>query len=414
MSTYADRLASFTKWPHTSPTAERMARAGFIHTPTNEHPDNMRYSRCSDDKGNLYNWKPDDDPAIQQHIHHLRCSRLWLVFPLTGRQMPSTKDIGFFDPSLAYNFPKLCLFRSVNVFYNHIKRLRFFEDDILDVLPSYLRGDALKWLNQSKHRELAVCLSAMRTRFWQQAPLDGPPEGPPAARFQRQAPPEAPPRAPEYHHCKLCNASFSSTARLMRHAQENICNKPCCRHCEKVFSSKNQLHRHLREECRKQTRSSSASLSKSSTRSSTPSSTACSSTCSPISLPAPLPAPSPPPRYRVISPSPPAYLTIADLSARYAKPPYLNVDDLFRIFGGSSTTTKSSATTKSLITIASDDPYTRPFILLKKSIGSMQIWELGIATSYHQVTRAQCFPPRCGRPPLLLDIDKRQAMPNLA
>ena len=32
-------------------------------------------------------------------------------------------------------------------------------------------------------------------------------------------------------------------------------------------------------------------------------------------------------------------------------------------------------------------------------------WELGIDTSYHQVLRAQCFPPRC-RPPTLLNTDK--------
>ena len=144
MSTYADRLASFTAWPYASPTPEQLARAGFIHMPTNEHPDNVRCSRCSDDEGNLCDWKPEDDPKLQLHIHHLRCSKLWLVFPLAGRKTPSTSDIGFFDPSLTYDFPELCLFRNVNVFCDRIKRLKFFEDDILDVLPSCLRGEALE------------------------------------------------------------------------------------------------------------------------------------------------------------------------------------------------------------------------------------------------------------------------------
>ena len=402
MSTYADRLATFTGWPHVSPTAERMARAGFIHRPTSEHPDNVRCSRCSDSEGNLCNWKLDDDPAIQRHIHHLRCSRLWLVLPLAGRKLPSTSDLGFFDPSLAYDFPELCLFQNVKIFCDRIKRLRFDEGDILDVLPSCLRGEALEWFNQSKHRELAACLGALRARFWQQAPpeppqapLKGPPEAPP------EAPPQQAPQRIDYHRCKLCNASFSSIARLMRHAQEDICSKPSCRHCEKVFSSKNQLHRHLREECQKQRhRSSPSPSSRSSPRSSTPSSTACSSACSPISSPAPSPASSPPPRYRAISPSPPAHLTMADLSARYAKPPCLSIDDLFRMFGGSSATAKSS------ITITIDDPFIRPFVSFIKSLASTQKWDLGLATSHHQIALAQCSAPRsicerCRRPPLL-------------
>ncbi len=426
-SSYADRLASFTAaWPHASPTPQDLARAGLSHRPTKEHPDNVICKECKD---YLCDWKADHDPKIQLHIEHYRCSSLWLVLPTTDRKMPSASDIGFFDPSLQYDFPDLCLFQNVKIFCNRIRRLKFFETDILDLLPKCLRGEALIWLNQSKHWDLAACLGAMRARFWQappeappgappqaqQAPLkapQAPPEGPPEAP---QAPPEAPPRAPDYHNCKLCNASFSSIARLIRHTQENICNKPPCRHCETVFSSKNQLHRHLREECRKQTRSSSASSSRSSSRSSfkssSQSSTACSSTCSPISSPAPSPASSPHLRYQAISPSPPSYLTVADLSARFAKPPYLKVDDLFRMFG------PRSASTKSSITIASDDPFARPFVLLKKSMGSTQTWELGLATSRHQIAQAQCSAPRsicerCRSP--LFDIDKRHAMPDLA
>ena len=248
MSTYADRLASFTAWPHASPTPEQLARAGFIHTPTNEHPDEVS-CKCGEGD-NLCDWQPDNDPVIQRYIHHLRCSRLWLIFPLVGRKQPSASDLGFFDLLLAYDFPDLCLFRNVNVLCDRIKRLKFFEDDILNVLPSCLRGEALEWFNQSKHRDLAVCLSAMRARFWQQAPLepqqaplDGPSEGPLAARFQRQAPPEGPPQqAPQlidYHHCKLCNTSFSSIAYLIQYTQENICNKLYYRYYEKIFLFKN-------------------------------------------------------------------------------------------------------------------------------------------------------------------------------
>ena len=142
MSTYADRLASFTTWPHTSPTPKQMARAGFIHMPTSEYPDRVICMTCED---NLYDWKPEDDPKLKLHIHHLRCSPLWLVLATTERKKPSISDIGFFNPSLAYDFPELCLFQNVKTFCDRIRRLRFFETDILDLLPSCLRGDALKW-----------------------------------------------------------------------------------------------------------------------------------------------------------------------------------------------------------------------------------------------------------------------------
>ena len=166
----------------------------------------------------------------------------------------------------------------------------------------------------------------MRARFSQasqQAPQSSQ-EAPPQAISQIAC------QAPEYHHCKLCNASFSSMARLIRHAQEGICDKLSCRHCDTVFLSKNRLHRHLREECQKQMHRQPASSSLSSS--------ACSPTGSPKSLfqPSPSPSPlSPPPQYRVLSPPPPIYrnfLTVKDLYTRYA-PQYLKIGDLFRIFG---------------------------------------------------------------------------------
>ena len=166
MSTYADRLASFTAWPHASPTPEQMARAGFRYTPTNEYQDNMSYS-CGDGGYDLCGWKLDDDPKLQLHIHNYHYSRLWMVLVITERKMPFMKDIGFFDPSLQYDFPELCLFQNVKTFCDRIRRLRFCETDILDVLPSCLRGEALTWFrSQSKYQELAVCLGAIRARFW--------------------------------------------------------------------------------------------------------------------------------------------------------------------------------------------------------------------------------------------------------
>ena len=469
MSTYADRLATFTNaWPHASPTPTNLAEAGWIFEPESEYLDEVA---CEDCDRCLFNFKPGCDLKMLYIGHSRSCrrySKLAVVqnsvasppkdsqgsaqkapqkappqlAPKPSPKKPSPKDIGFFDSSLQQDFPELCLFHNVDIFCDRIELCRpeFGETNILELLPKCLRGEALKWFNQSECQDLATCLQALKARFSQASQRAQQPASQPASSQtapQAPQPMGSPHQPPEYHHCKLCNASFSSLTRLMQHAQENICNKPRCRHCEMVFSSKNRLHQHLREKCPKQVHTRRSS-SKSSPPPSPPTSPlpeenravlACSPICSPpcssaysstprIPPPAALPeenrvsppaspAPSPPPRYQAISPPPPAYLTIADLSARYAAPPYLKVDDLFRMFGGPSATIKSST-----ITITIDDPFVRPFVF-KKSRGSTQIWELGMATSHHQIARAHCFPPRCRRPPLL-NTGKRQAMPNLA
>ena len=56
-------------------------------------------------------------------------------------------------------------------------------------------------------------------------------------------------KAQQYHKCTICMASFSSISRLLSHSQSASCGKPSCKHCEEVFESKNQLHKHIREEC---------------------------------------------------------------------------------------------------------------------------------------------------------------------
>ncbi len=413
MSIYDECLASFSSWPHTSPAPEDLARLGLSHRPTSKMPDNVICKKC---KTCLCDWEPEDDPELELHILHQSCSRLWKSengSPISLSE-PLPKDIGFFDPSLQHDVPELCLFQNAYTFCDHVKRCRFVAADILELLPKCLRGQALTWFRDSKHRDLAGCLRAMRARFPQAAPQA-------SQQAPQQASPQKAPQPIEYHYCKLCNASFSSMTRLIQHAQENVCNKPSCRHCEMVFSSKNRLHHHLREGCQKW-------MHRQPSFSPSPS-PACSPTCSPayspVSLPAPRilspaplpeenraslppsPSPSPPPKFRAISPPPPTYknyLTVDDLYARYAAPPYLKMDDLFRMFR------RRSAPTTSTITIRIDDPFVRPFVLPKKSIGSTQIWELGMITSHHQIPRAQCFPPRC-RPPTLLNTEKRQASP---
>ena len=184
----------------------------------------------------------------------------------------------------------------------------------------------------------------------------------------------------DYHICKLCNAAFSSIARLICHTQNSTCNKPRCKLCEQTFASKNQLHQHLRTECKysrnNRIQSSKCDLSSESPQrlaaprsaastlipAKTPHSAETSSSKPTViarSAPATPPA-TPPPTYRAISPPPPAYkatkayLTIEDLYMRYAPlkalrsarqsahqsacskatrvSSYLTINDLFRRF----------------------------------------------------------------------------------
>ena len=139
----------------------------------------------------------------------------------------------------------------------------------------------------------------------------------------------------DYHICKLCNAAFSSIARLICHTQNITCNKPRCKLCEQTFASKNQLHQHLRTECKysKNNRQSSNSAARKTALSPylparTSHSVETSSSRPTVSAmptaPATPPA-TPPPTYRAVSAPPPAYkaakkayLTIEDLYMRYA------------------------------------------------------------------------------------------------
>ena len=66
MPTYEERLATFTSWPHVSPTPQPadLATAGFIYAPTHSFRDNVKCSTC---RRNLDGWEPDDN-AITEHL----------------------------------------------------------------------------------------------------------------------------------------------------------------------------------------------------------------------------------------------------------------------------------------------------------------------------------------------------------
>ncbi|KAL2045128.1 hypothetical protein ABVK25_012197 [Lepraria finkii] len=319
MSTYTECLASFVSWPHTSPTPEALAEAGFSHMPIAGCADNVVCRICNT---RLFDWEPEDDPEFEHLIYSGSCRRfqkrpLKTPTPKTipkPTPKPTPKDIGFLDLSLQHDFPDLYLFHDVQAFSYRIEQCQseFLEADILALLPKCLRGKALTWFNQSRsNQDLSKCKQAMKAQFQQAAPQAAPQPAPQPMESSQ---------APKYHYCKLCNASFSSTARLIRHTQESNCNKPACNRYNQIFTSRNQLYEHLRTKC--SAANPTATLPLPQKRLSTPAT----------------PPATPPPRYRMISPPPPVYkvvknfLTIEDLYIRYA-PQYLKVDDLFRMFG---------------------------------------------------------------------------------
>ena len=53
-----------------------------------------------------------------------------------------SKNIGFFDLSLQYNFPKLRLYHDVNIFVNQISCDQYHEADIVQLFPKCLRDAA--------------------------------------------------------------------------------------------------------------------------------------------------------------------------------------------------------------------------------------------------------------------------------
>ena len=58
------------------------------------------------------------------------------------QEVPTPKDIGFFDPSIQHDFPKLRLYHDVNVFVDQVPCDQYHEADIIKLLPKCLRGAA--------------------------------------------------------------------------------------------------------------------------------------------------------------------------------------------------------------------------------------------------------------------------------
>ncbi|KAL3051227.1 hypothetical protein OYC64_001489 [Pagothenia borchgrevinki] len=73
MYSYENRLKTFEGWPfeeNCSCTPDNMAKAGFIHTPSDNCPDIAMCFFCLKE---LEGWEPDDDPEKEHKSHSAAC-----------------------------------------------------------------------------------------------------------------------------------------------------------------------------------------------------------------------------------------------------------------------------------------------------------------------------------------------------
>ncbi|CAH3174183.1 unnamed protein product [Porites evermanni] len=80
MNQLQNRLATFKDWPFTeetgsSCTAEKMAEAGFFHSPNDRDADIARCFVCFKE---LEGWEPEDNPMEEHKSHSPKCEFLLL------------------------------------------------------------------------------------------------------------------------------------------------------------------------------------------------------------------------------------------------------------------------------------------------------------------------------------------------
>ena len=159
-------------------------------------------------------------------------------------------DIEFFDATFACDIQKFSLFCEIANFVQRFRQCQhqYRESNLLILLLDCLRDSVLIWYKQQNEFEieivkknlnewLKVLITAFFTKFFANfyfSKFEIFTSNSSVSRFSSQ-----------YHFCFHCFVFFSSLIRLLQHNQ-SICKKVVCKHCEKVFDSKNKFHEHIR------------------------------------------------------------------------------------------------------------------------------------------------------------------------
>ncbi|KAK1794037.1 hypothetical protein P4O66_010938 [Electrophorus voltai] len=82
MYLFENRLLTFVGWPFEEDcvcTPENMAKAGFIHTPSENSPDVAQCFFCLKE---LEGWEPEDDPEKEHKAHSPNCNFITMKKPM--------------------------------------------------------------------------------------------------------------------------------------------------------------------------------------------------------------------------------------------------------------------------------------------------------------------------------------------
>ena len=260
-----------------------------------------------------------------------------------AKPIPTARDVGFLDPTLASNIEDFCLYNNAVDFTQRLKECqdRYSESDLVGLLPSCLRGSALAWykaqpnintLNSFK-KALAAAFPAKQT------------SSTPASSTSLNPLSPSPPTSPLYHACQVCSAEFSSPLRLLDHTKQGTCSKVTCKACEASYNSNNQLHEHVRQQHQALGQRLDKTGGKCSIKSNlpTPPATPKKQSFSPnlASRPASIASEPIPKKATSLPPTPPPTPPQTSICKQVASPPcsppqkaYLTVDDLYRMFAG--------------------------------------------------------------------------------
>ena len=135
------------------------------------------------------------------------------------------------------DLPKLHVFANYASFLQKLsgQTAKYRESNILEALPTSLRGPALTWL---KEQAKFTSLNSFKTAISQAFRAASTSAASPDTIIINPSPP--------YHNCIECSAKFSSTSRLLTHARKGCSKAFTCKHCEKQFGSNNKLHMYVR------------------------------------------------------------------------------------------------------------------------------------------------------------------------
>ena len=248
-NTYEKRLASLknSHWFSRHHSKEVMIVAEFDITDLSD------FAECT----SCWYWFMQSDCEKSLTKHSLHCSLFKQLHKEVVKRVELKKieelktskfisvavDIEYFDSTLLCDIQKFDLFCEIANFVQQLRQCQhqYRESNLLTLLIECFRDSALIWYKKQSEivkKNLSEWLEVLITTFSAKS----------LSEFEVFASNSSVSRlSSQYHFCLNCFASFSSLTRLLQHTQEIVCKKVVCKHCEKIFDSKNKLHEYLRQ-----------------------------------------------------------------------------------------------------------------------------------------------------------------------